>query len=213
MLNFRKNQEKMWRSLQKQDMGTKQREQSTIIQGEKISHDGIQHAKIHFKVRISKTSISHTIVQGVKIFSQCETLSWHTSAISHTSRPFSHRVNQGAKISHTSIQGAKFIPVCETRCEFPKCQFRTPLFKVWNFSHSAKLSPGTRVSFHTPQAIFRTVRKQGAKLSAKLNPRCEILSLKCENFARCNPKCQILNSRCENFAQWNFKLRKLLTDF
>ena len=178
--------------LSKARQGSKTMEQSTAIQGAKISHDGIQHAKIHFKVRISKTSISHTIVQG-------------------------------AKISHTSIQGAKFIPVCETRCEFPKCQFRTPLFKVWNFSHSAKLSPGTRVSFHTPQAIFRTVRKQGAKLSAKLNPRCEILSLKCENFTRCNPRCEILssrcenfarsNSRCENFARWNFKLQKLLTYF
>ena len=52
MLNFRKNQEKMWRSLQKQDSGAKQREQSTAIQGAKISHDGIQGAKIHFKVRI-----------------------------------------------------------------------------------------------------------------------------------------------------------------
>ena len=150
MLNFRKKSRKMWRSLQKQDRGTKQREQSIAIQGAKISHDGIQHAKIHFKVRISKTSISHTIVQGVKIFAQCETLSWHTSAISHTSRPFSHRANQGTKISHTSIQGEKFIPVCETRCEFPKCQFRTPLFKMRKFSHSAKLSPGTRVPFRTP---------------------------------------------------------------
>ena len=33
--------------------------------------------------------------------------SWHTSAISHTSNPFSHRAKQGAKISHTTIQGAK----------------------------------------------------------------------------------------------------------
>ena len=45
--------------------------------------------------------------------------SWHTSAISHTSSPFSHRAKQGAKISHTTIQGAKFIPRCEnlsSRC-------------------------------------------------------------------------------------------------
>ena len=59
---------------------------------------------------------------------------WHTSAISHTSSPFSHRVKQGAKISHTTIQGAKisvqgasvshttiqgakFIPTCEFECE------------------------------------------------------------------------------------------------
>ena len=45
--------------------------------------------------------------------------SWHTSAISHTSSPFSHRVKQGAKISHTTIQGAQFISRCEnlsSRC-------------------------------------------------------------------------------------------------
>ncbi|RVW91112.1 hypothetical protein CK203_039897 [Vitis vinifera] len=105
----------MWRSLQKQDMGTKQREQSTII-------------------------------QGVKFLTMRNSLLAHECHFAHL-KPFSHRVNQGAKISHTSIQGAKFIP-CET---FP-----------WHTS-----------AFHTPQAIFRTVRKQGAKLSAKLNPRRE----------------------------------------
>ncbi|RVW22891.1 hypothetical protein CK203_107856 [Vitis vinifera] len=51
--------------------------------------------------------------------SRCETPSWHTSAISHTSRPFSHRANQGTKISHTSIQGAKFTPVCEISADIP----------------------------------------------------------------------------------------------
>ena len=59
--------------------------------------------------------------------------SWHTSAISHTSKQFSHGAKQGAKISHTTIQGAKFIPRCEIlnpRCEFSKHQFCTPLFKV-----------------------------------------------------------------------------------
>ena len=40
--------------------------------------------------------------------------SWHTSAISHTSSPFSHRAKQGAKISHSAKLSAK----CETRCEF-----------------------------------------------------------------------------------------------
>nr|CAN82547.1 hypothetical protein VITISV_036613 [Vitis vinifera] len=92
--------------------------------------------------------------------SRYETPSWHTSVISHTSRPFSHRANQGAKISHTSIQGAKFIPVCESRYEFPKWQFRTPLFKVRKFLHRAKLPLGTRVPFRTPQATFRTVRNK-----------------------------------------------------
>ena len=95
--------------------------------------------------------------------SRYETPSWHTSVISHTSRPFSHRANQGAKISHTSIQGAKFIPVCVTRCKFPKCQFRTPLFKVRKFSHSAKSTSGTRVPFSHTSSHFSHRVKQGAK--------------------------------------------------
>ncbi|RVW63241.1 hypothetical protein CK203_058642 [Vitis vinifera] len=41
----------MWRTLQKQGRKAKQREQSTAIQGAKISHDVIQGAKIHFKRR------------------------------------------------------------------------------------------------------------------------------------------------------------------
>ena len=45
---------------------------------------------------------------------RCETTSWHTSAISHTSSPFSHRAKQGAKISYSAKLSAK----CETRCEF-----------------------------------------------------------------------------------------------
>ena len=114
----------------------------------------------------SWAGISHTSIQGAKIFAPCETLSWHTSAISHTSSPFSHHVKQGAnssvqsvEISHTSIQGAKFIPRCEnlsSRCiNFahlnPRCE---------KFSHRAKHSPGTRVPFRTPQANFRTVRNK-----------------------------------------------------
>ena len=63
----------MWRSLEKQDRGAKQREQSTAFQGAKILHGGIQHAKIHINVRISKSKISHTTIQGVKIFAPCET--------------------------------------------------------------------------------------------------------------------------------------------
>ncbi|RVW72114.1 hypothetical protein CK203_054778 [Vitis vinifera] len=107
--------------------------------------------------------------------------SWHTSAISHTSSPLSHRVKQGAKISHTTIQGAKFIPRCEnlsSRCiNFahlnPRCEkFRTVrnhlLAHEWHFAHPKPISHGA---------------KQGAKLSAKLNSRCEILILRCENFA------------------------------
>ena len=186
MLNFRKKSRKMWRSLEKQNRGAKQWEHSIAFQGAKISHGGIQHAKMHSKVRNSKSKISHTSIQGAKHspgtrvafrtaqtnfrtmrikvrkfrtpkskvrnsfqsakitvqganslnvsfahhysrcknFAPCETPSWHTSGISHSSSQFSHRAKQGAKISHS------------------------------------------------------------AKLSAKLDSRCEILSLRCEKFAR-----------------------------
>ena len=66
MLNFRKKSRKMWRSLEKQNRGAKQREQSITFQGAKILHGGIQHAKIHSKVRNSKSKISHTYIQGAK---------------------------------------------------------------------------------------------------------------------------------------------------
>ena len=75
------------------------------------------------KISVQGASVSHTTIQGAKIFAPCETTSWHTSAISHTSSHFSHRAKQGTKISHS------------------------------------------------------------AKLSAKLDSRCEILILRCENFA------------------------------
>ena len=56
----------MWRSLEKQDREAKQREQSTAFQGAKISHGGIQHVKMQYKVRISKSKFSHTTIQGAK---------------------------------------------------------------------------------------------------------------------------------------------------
>ncbi|RVW79526.1 hypothetical protein CK203_051657 [Vitis vinifera] len=131
----KKNQEKCGEAFKKQDRGTKQRKQSTAIQGTKLPPG---------------TRVSFRTPQ----------------------RPFSHRANQGAKISHTSIQGAKFIPVCESRYEFPKWQFRTPLFKVRKFLHRAKLPLGTRVPFRTPQATFRTVRnKPSRSISAMAKTR------------------------------------------
>ncbi|KAL6349668.1 hypothetical protein AAG906_041075 [Vitis piasezkii] len=93
-------------------------------------------------------------IQGAKIFAPCEIPSWHTSAISHTLKPFSHCVNQGAKISHTSFQGAKFIPRCEIlfpRCEFSKHHFRTPLFKPFrSISAMAKTRGGLSASPSSP---------------------------------------------------------------
>ena len=46
----------------------------------------------------SWAGVSHTSIQGGKIFAPCETTSWHTSAISHTSSQISHGANQGVKI-------------------------------------------------------------------------------------------------------------------
>ena len=87
--------------------------------------------EIHFKVRKSQsnvrilyTSVSHTTIQGAKIFAPCEAPLWHTSAITLGIEMVSHNAKQGAKFSHS------------------------------------------------------------AKLSAKLDSRCKILNLRCENFAR-----------------------------
>ena len=130
----------MWRSLQKQDRGTKQREQSTAIQGAKISHDGIQHAKMHSKVRNSKSKILHTSIQGAKIshhakhspgtrvaFRTAQTnfrivrikvRKFHTPLFKVRNSFQGAKISvQGASISHTTIQGAKFIPTCEFECE------------------------------------------------------------------------------------------------
>ncbi|KAL6345679.1 hypothetical protein AAG906_017415 [Vitis piasezkii] len=134
----------MWRSLQKQDRGTKQREQSTAIQGAKIS---CEFPKCQFRTPLFKV------------------------------RKFSHRANQGAKISHTSIQGAKFIPV-------------------------AKLPPGTRVPFRTPQATFRTVRNKVEifdKLSAKFNLRRE--AEETSPRTSCEPL-ELTNSHLAPFRPW-----------
>ena len=92
-----------------------------------------------------------------------------------------------------------------SKCEIPKCHFRTTLFKVRKFSHRAKFPPGTRVPFsHTSSQISHRA-KQGAKfshsakLSAKCYPRCEFLSPKGAIFAHLNPRCEI-----------DFKVRKPL---
>ena len=125
----------MWRTLQKQDRGAKQREKTTPIQGAKFSHDAKQGAISS----VQSVEISHTSIQGA------------------------NSLVQSVEISHTSIQRAKLIPRCEipcSKCESSKCNFRTPLFKVRKFSHHAKHPPGTRVPFRTPQAHFRTVRNK-----------------------------------------------------
>ena len=52
-----------------------------------------------------------------------------------------------------------------SRCEFPKIQFRTPLWKVRKFSHGAKSSPGTRVQISHTSSSFSHGAKQCAKIS------------------------------------------------
>ena len=90
-------------------------------------------------------------------------------------RKFRTPQNQGAKsldqrkqFSHTPISRCEIHlkvrnPI--SRCEFPKIHFRTPLWKVRKFSHSAKSSPGTRVPIsHTPSS-FSHCAKRCAKIS------------------------------------------------
>ena len=143
--------------------------------------------------------------------------SWHTSAISHTSSPFSHRAKQGAKISHTTIQGAKFISRCEnlsSRCiNFahlnPRCEkFRTVRNTSW---HTSAIS-------HTPSQ-FSHGAKQGAKIShttiqrAKFIPTCEF---ECENFATVGHNfealsgAQIMHMICR-FESWEVRNPMLQT--
>ena len=155
----------MWKTLQKQNRGAKQREKTTPSQGAKFSHDGNQGANSS----VQRVGISHTSIQGAKLISRCE--------------------------NHCS------------KCEFPKCNFRTPLYKVRKFSHRAKFPPGTRVPFsHTSSQISHRA-KQGAKfshnanLSAKCYSRCKFLSPKGGNFSHLNPMCEISSPRCENFAR------------
>ena len=52
----------MWRTLQKQNRGAKQREKTTPIQGAKFSHDGNQGANSS----VQRVGISHTSIQGAK---------------------------------------------------------------------------------------------------------------------------------------------------
>ena len=135
-----KNQEKCRHASKSKNKGAKQREQSTTFQGAKISHGGIQHAKMHSKVRNPKSKISHTLIQGAKIFAPCKTPSWHMIAISYNPNQFLHSANQGAKISHDTVQGAKIIVQCANSLNvsfahhYSRCEnFRTVRNKVRKF--------------------------------------------------------------------------------
>ncbi|RVW20559.1 hypothetical protein CK203_111443 [Vitis vinifera] len=104
----------MWRSLEKQNRESKTK--------------GIEHYISRCKNFARWNPTCENAFQGAKFqkqnfahlnprcenFAPCETLSWHTSGISHSPNQFSNSANQGAKISHTTIQGAKIFVPCET---------------------------------------------------------------------------------------------------
>ena len=72
------------------------------------------------KISVQGASISHTSIQGAKIFALCKTPSWHMSGISHSPNQFLHRAKQVAKISHNAELSAKLDSRCEIlilRCE------------------------------------------------------------------------------------------------
>ena len=106
-----------------------------------------------------------------------------------------------------SRKGGNFAHL-KTMCEID-FKVRNPLFKVripqMPFSHTTvqgtKLPPGTRVPFsHTSSQVSHRA-KQGAKLSANLISRCENHCPKGTIFAHSNPRCEISSPRCENFAR------------
>ena len=150
-----KKSRKMWRTLQKQHRGAKQREKTTPIQGAnssvqsvEISHTSIQGAKLiprceipYSKCEFSKCNFRTPLFKVRKFSHRAKHPPGTRVKISHTSSQISHRAKQGAKFSHSAKLSAK----CETRCEF-----LSP--KYGNF--------------------------------ARCNPRCEISSPRCENFAR-----------------------------
>ena len=94
-----------------------------------------------------------------------------------------HCANQGAKILHCANQGAKIFAPCKTTSWHTSAISHTSS----QFLHRAK--QGAKISHN-------------AKLSAKLDSRCEILILRCENFATIGhvfgalPGAQIMHMIC-----------------
>ena len=77
-------------------------------------------------------------------------------------------MDQRKKISHTPTSRCEInfkVRNPFLRCEFPKIQFRTPLWKVRKFSHGAKSSPSTRVRISHTSSAFSHGAKQCAKIS------------------------------------------------
>ena len=140
MINFRKKSWKVRRALQKQNRGVKPRKHITQFQGAKIfAHlisrcENFAHPKTKVRNPWAKRSHFRTpLPQGAKSLGQ-------RKQFSHT--PIS-RCETNSKVRNPF-----------SRCEFPKIQFRTPLWKVRKFSHCAKSSPGTRVPISHTSSWF-----------------------------------------------------------
>ena len=163
MPNFRTPNFKVRKFRTPQDQGAK-----SLGQRKQFSHTPIsrcetnskvrnqfQGAKSIFKVRISLNPISHTTVEGAKIFALCEILSRHTCA----------------NFAHLKL----IFALCETVCE----NFAHHCSRCENFAHYCSRCENfahliSRCEFYCPKgAIF-----------AHLIPRCENSSSRCENFAR-----------------------------
>ena len=157
MLNVRKKSRKMWRTLQKQDRGAKQREKTTPIQGANSS--------------VQSVEISHTSIQGAKLIPRCEI---PCSKCESSKCNFRTPLFKVRKFSHH----AKHPP--GTRVEFrtPQAKFRTVRNKVRNWVRNAKqgansLVQSMEISHDAIQGAKFPV--QGAKIS-----HGKILS--CKNF-------------------------------
>ena len=118
-------------------------------------------------------------------------------------KKISHRAKQGAKILHCANQGAKILHCANQGAKiFAPCKTTS-----WHTS---------AISHTSSQFLHRA--KQGAKIShsAKLDSRCEILILRCENFASVGhifealPGAQIMHT-IYHFESWEVRNPALQT--
>ena len=156
MLNFRKKSRKMWRSLEKQNRGAKQREQSITFRTpqskvRKFSHHAkhspgtrvaFRTAQTNFrtmrikvrKFRTPKSKVRNSF-QSAKITVQCAN-SLHVSFPHHYSRCENFRTVRSASLAHEChhIRYRNGFAQCETRCKiFAQCEIECETrFKVQN---------------------------------------------------------------------------------
>ena len=182
----------MWRTIQKQDRGAKQREQSTAIQGAKISHDGIQGAKIHFKVRNSLLAHECHFAHLKVIFAPCES----------RCENFTH-LNSRCEI-YFKVRNSIF------KVRILKNQFRTPLFKVRNSllaheCHFAHLKP-LFAPCETRCEIFAQ-----CEIECEMQFKVRISQFKVRNFRTMQSKVRNFQFKVRKFRTVKFKMRKFRT--